>query len=101
MIFRAMFWIGLVAVLMPHEPDLGFGRPAPIDSPLPQAAGWTKATVASVAQDPATLCRFNAAACVTTVTLLDRFRDATVSGLASVKADIAENGSVKLHKFGN
>src|SRR6185295_14287133 len=27
MIFRAIFWIGLVAFLMPHEPDLGFGRP--------------------------------------------------------------------------
>ena len=27
MIIRAIFWIGLVAFLMPHEPDLGFGRP--------------------------------------------------------------------------
>ena len=27
MLFRAIFWIGLVAFLMPHEPDLGFGRP--------------------------------------------------------------------------
>jgi hypothetical protein len=27
MIFRAVFWIGLVALLMPHEPDLGLGRP--------------------------------------------------------------------------
>ena len=28
MIIRAIFWIGLVAFLMPHEPDLGFGRPS-------------------------------------------------------------------------
>src|SRR5579872_1864455 len=27
MLFRAIFWIGLVSLLMPHEPDLGFGRP--------------------------------------------------------------------------
>jgi hypothetical protein len=27
MIFRALFWIGLVSLLMPHEPDLGLGRP--------------------------------------------------------------------------
>ncbi len=27
MIFRAVFWIGLVSLLTPHEPDLGLGRP--------------------------------------------------------------------------
>lgn len=27
MIFRALFWIGLVSLLAPHEPDLGFGHP--------------------------------------------------------------------------
>ncbi|MEO8301586.1 MAG: hypothetical protein ABI608_07325 [Rhizomicrobium sp.] len=27
MIFRAVFCIGLVSLLMPHEPDLGLGRP--------------------------------------------------------------------------
>ena len=27
MIFRAIFWIGLVSLLTPHEPDLGLGRP--------------------------------------------------------------------------
>lgn len=27
MIFRAIFWIGLVSLLIPHEPDLGLGRP--------------------------------------------------------------------------
>ncbi len=39
MIIRAVFWIGLVAFLMPHEPDLGFGRPG---APVTKAAhpGW-------------------------------------------------------------
>jgi hypothetical protein len=27
MILRAIFWIGLVSLLTPHEPDLGLGRP--------------------------------------------------------------------------
>jgi len=27
MIFRAVFWIGLVSMLTPHEPNLGLGRP--------------------------------------------------------------------------
>ena len=27
MIFRAVFWIGLVSLLTPHEPNLGLGRP--------------------------------------------------------------------------
>jgi hypothetical protein len=30
MIVRAVFWIGLVALLMPQEPDLGLSRPAPV-----------------------------------------------------------------------
>ncbi len=46
MIFRAVFWIGLVSLLMPHEPDLGFGRPgvaspgaAGLASVMPSGAG--------------------------------------------------------------
>lgn len=27
MVLRALFWISVVALLMPHEPDLGLGRP--------------------------------------------------------------------------
>jgi len=26
-LIRALFWLGVVAFLMPHEPDLGLGRP--------------------------------------------------------------------------
>jgi hypothetical protein len=39
MIFRAVFWIGLVSLLAPHEPDLGLGRPGTgtvISSPASQ-----------------------------------------------------------------
>lgn len=48
MIFRAIFWIGLVALLAPHEPDLGLGRPgagAALSSPAttqPAANGLSR-----------------------------------------------------------
>jgi hypothetical protein len=35
MIFRAVFWIGLVSLLTPHEPDLGLGRPGAGTSSTP------------------------------------------------------------------
>lgn len=34
---RALFWLGIVSVLMPHEPDLGFGRPTDAGGMLRQA----------------------------------------------------------------
>ena len=37
MIFRAVFWIGLVSLLAPHEPDLGLGRPGTGTSPSSSA----------------------------------------------------------------
>jgi len=27
MIFRALFWIGIVSLLAPHQPDIGLGHP--------------------------------------------------------------------------
>lgn len=47
MIIRAIFWIGLVAFLMPHEPDLGFGRPGAHQAKAPGAGLF--ASVQSVA----------------------------------------------------
>jgi hypothetical protein len=38
MIFRAIFAIGLVSLLMPHEPDLGLGRPGAGTSHLTPAS---------------------------------------------------------------
>ena len=93
MIFRAIFWIGLVAVLMPHEPDLGFGRPAPIDSDVTgQVADWTKENVQPNLAHPTKLCRYNPGACAKGLTLLDNFKSAAVRSLADVKADIEQNG---------
>ena len=43
MIIRAIFWIGLVAFLMPHEPDLGFGRPGAHAAKTPGAHWFASA----------------------------------------------------------
>ena len=43
MLFRAIFWIGLVSVLMPREPDLGLGRP--------EAGAGLSAALISAAQE--------------------------------------------------
>lgn len=94
MIFRAMFWIGLVAVMMPHEPDLGFGRPAAVDSATVETglADWAKTKLQPNLKDPQNLCRYNADACSAGATMLDTFRAATMRSLADVKADIRDNG---------
>jgi hypothetical protein len=47
MLLRAVFWIGLVSLLMPHEPDLGFGRPG---TPAAAAAPSIRALVESGGQ---------------------------------------------------
>jgi hypothetical protein len=39
MIFRALFTIGLVALLVPHEPDLGLGHPG---------AGTSQSSIAAI-----------------------------------------------------
>lgn len=93
MIFRAIFWIGLVALLMPREPDLGFGRPAALDTAVvSDAAGWANAQVSPALKDPHNLCRYNSAACAAGASMLDEFRAATMRSLAEVKADIETNG---------
>jgi hypothetical protein len=91
MIFRAIFWIGLVAILMPHEPDLGFGRPDGLDAAVPSEFADMAKTVQPGLKDPASLCQYNTHACATSLSLLDNFRTMTVHSLAQVKADIEES----------
>jgi len=40
MILRAAFWIAVVAVFIPREPDLGYGRPGVPSIVPPKAAEW-------------------------------------------------------------
>ena len=66
LIFRALFWVGVVALLMPREPDLGVGRPGATElsarTPVPAGLSW-----------------------------LGAFQDKAIRGLAAVKADIEAN----------
>jgi hypothetical protein len=77
MILRAIFWISVVAVLMPREPDLGLGRPS-------ATAPAARDLQASSQID----CKAYAKACTTAFSLLDTFQSVAVRGLADVKADI-------------
>ncbi len=86
MIFRAIFWIGLVSLLTPHEPDLGLGRPgAGILSPSP-------ATLLSAANGLSRPDKDCGSQCAGGLGLLNLFHlnsDGAVSaGLADVRAQI-------------
>jgi hypothetical protein len=87
MIFRAVFWIGLVSLLAPHEPDLGLGRPG---------AGTSHASSATLQSAVDRLSRLDpdcGLACAGGLGLSDIFhwRDnpGMAAGLARVKAEIA------------
>lgn len=87
MIFRAVFWIGLVSLLTPHEPDLGLGRPGAGTS-LPSPA-----TVLSAASGLSRTDKDCGLACAGGLGLSNIFQFKTNSsvtaGLADVKAQIA------------
>ena len=82
MILRAIFWIGLVALLMPHEPDLGLGRPASPGSHL--------AVAASSALKQTDSCETEKAVCSAALGLLDRVKLSGIHSLARVRADIEQ-----------
>ncbi|HVV64311.1 MAG TPA: hypothetical protein VHC42_02495 [Rhizomicrobium sp.] len=89
MIFRAIFWIGLVAVMMPREPDLGFGRPSALGVPADPALASLGQDLASRGEGGAeALCGTGARTCADAVSLIDEFRSVTLERLARVKADI-------------
>ena len=86
MIFRAVFWIGLVSLLAPHEPDLGLGRPG---------AGTSRSPTPATIHSAAGLSRTGVdcgSACAGGLRLLGIFHlntDSSVAaGLADVKAQI-------------
>ena len=84
MIFRAIFWIGLVSLLMPREPDLGSGHPGAGTS-LPSSIA---ARTASGLSRPDKACVEPQGSCAGGLTLLESFQDQAWRGLALVKAEI-------------
>jgi hypothetical protein len=85
MIFRAMFWIAVVAVLMPREPDLGLGRPG-------VSAGNLVSTITSMITPGKPACEGNELACMAAdgVAAKVNLPDFARNGLAEVKAEFEE-----------
>jgi hypothetical protein len=86
MIFRAIFWIGLVSLLAPHEPDLGLGRPGA------GTASFSPATVQPAANGlsrSGTDCGFACAGAMFSVFHLNT-NAKLIAELADVKAQIEQ-----------
>jgi hypothetical protein len=88
MIFRAIFWIGLVSLLTPHEPDLGLGRPGAGIS-LPSI---TKAWGVTGLSPPGC----DGEACAGGLGSLDQWRASAGKSLVDIRAEI--DASVKARK---
>jgi hypothetical protein len=86
MIFRAVFWIGLVSLLTPHEPDLGLGRPGAGTLPSSPSAILSAATGLSRTDKDC------GSACAGGLGLLNIFHlnadNSITAGLADVRAQI-------------
>ena len=95
MIFRAVFWIGLVSLLTPHEPDLGLGRPG---------AGTLQSTPAMIQSAAAGLSRSGldcGSACAGGLGLFHLNLNTSVTeGLADVKAQIEADRQARAMKTG-
>jgi hypothetical protein len=86
MIFRAIFWIAVVAVLMPREPDLGLGRPG-VTASLPGAI-FSKLT--ALAEPGSTGCKDRQMACIAASGVAGQLQNTAFQSLAEVKAEIEE-----------
>ncbi len=87
MIFRAVFWIGLVSLLAPHEPDLGLGRPgAGASHPSPATIQPAADGLSRTGQD----CGFACAGGLPSVFHLN-MNSRLTAGLADVKAQIEQD----------
>lgn len=85
MIFRAVFWIGLVSLLTPHEPDLGLGRPGAGTAHPPAMIQSVAAGLSRSGQD----CGSGCAGGLGLLRIFHLNTDSSVAaGLADVKAQI-------------
>jgi hypothetical protein len=85
MLFRAIFWIGLVSLLMPHEPDLGFGRPH-LGAAFPSIAGLMNNGLSTPG-----VCAGHQEACGASISLVDGVQSLAVRSLDQVKREIEES----------
>jgi len=97
MLLRAIFWVGLVALMVPHEPDLGFGRPGPGAA---ATASAPPSTITQIIQTPSVqdACANHAAACAGGLAMLDSFQAMAVRSLDEVRADIEAHKAKQQHE---
>jgi hypothetical protein len=88
MIFRALFWIGLVSLLTPREPDLGLGRP---DA---GATHLSPTTIQSAFSQTGQDCGFACGGGLLSVFHLN-INGKVAAGLADVKAQIEQDQSAR------
>lgn len=84
MLFRAIFWIGLVALLMPREPDLGYGRPHAAVSLPSVLATWLGEEMKAHPD----VCAEHRGACSAGSNLLAGIQSLALRSLGEVKAEI-------------
>jgi hypothetical protein len=85
MIFRAVCAIAFVAVFIPHEPDVGYGRPGAGGIPPIQVSEW--ATLPAAAK----LCGNRQEACAGALGLAGDLRGTILSNLDRVKAELRDS----------
>ncbi len=101
MILRAIFWIGLVSFLMPHEPDLGFGRPgagalSSVASAVPSSIGALIQSTGAGAANVQDACAAHKEACAGSLSILDGFQAVAIRSMDQVRADLEANRT-KMH----
>jgi len=84
MILRALFWVAVVAIFMPHEPDLGLGRPDAVATLPPAAAN----AVESFLGAPQKACQNHAQGCAAALGVIDDLQSVAIGSLVQVKAEI-------------
>jgi hypothetical protein len=89
MILRAAFWIAVVAVLIPREPDVGFGRPSVPSIVPPQTAEWIAQTF------KAPPCN-ERSQCLGGLSLVSDLRGALITRLDRARAEIRASDSSPL-----
>ena len=91
---RAVFWITVVALMLPHEPDLGLGKPGVLSGALGGLAAGAGGQYSPES------CGQYASACAAGVNVLDHFQATALDALARVKTEIEEQQRVREHASG-
>ncbi len=81
---RAIFWLTVVALLMPREPDVGFGTPGAGAS----FSGLAPMAATATVMRPAASCKEYQSSCEAGLALVDQLQTAALIGLARVKVEI-------------